>query len=71
MVSTFKAVVATWNTRGANTTKLQVITNEMTRVNIKIVGIAEHWMLGKGYSPCKKETSWYMQERSVGPEEKA
>ena len=43
-----KAVFATWNIRGANTAKLQVITNEMTRLNIKILGIAEHWMLGQG-----------------------
>ena len=27
---------------------LQVITNEMTRLNINILGIAEHWMLGQG-----------------------
>ena len=32
-----KAVFATWNIRGANTAKLQVITNEMTRLNIKIL----------------------------------
>ncbi len=56
-----KAVFATLNIRGANTAKLQVITNETTRLNIKILGIAEHWMLGLGDSPRKKETSCYMQ----------
>ena len=43
-----KAVFATWNIRGANTAKLQVITNEMTRLNINILWIAEHWILGQG-----------------------
>ena len=28
--------------------KLNVITNEMTRLNISIMGIAAHWMLGQG-----------------------
>ena len=49
-----KAVFATWNIRDANTAKLQVITNEMTRLNIKILGIAEHWMLGQGRFTMQK-----------------
>ena len=40
-----KAVFATWNIRGANIAKLQVITKEVTRLDIKILGISEHWML--------------------------
>ena len=63
-----KAVFATWNIRDANTAKLQVITNKLTRLNTKILGIAEHWILGQG--GFNMQVGNVMQERRVDPEEK-
>jgi exonuclease III len=40
--------IGTWNIRGLTTGKLEVITREMERLNIQILGITEHWMLGHG-----------------------
>ena len=62
-----KAVFATWNIRGANTAKLQVITNEMTRLNIKILGIAEHWMLGQGRFTMQKGNVMLYAGKKSGP----
>ena len=40
--------VATWNIRGLTTGKIEIITKEMERLEIKVLGIAEHWLLGQG-----------------------
>ena len=41
--------IATWNVRGMSVGKLDIIKNEMTRLNIDLLGISElHWT-GKGF----------------------
>ena len=62
-----KAVFATWNIRGANTANLQVIANEMARLNIKILGIAEHWMLGQGRFTMQKGNVMLYAGKESGP----
>ena len=62
-----KAVFATWNIRGANTAKLQVITNEMTRLNIKILGIADNWMLGQGRFTMQEGNVMLYTGKESGP----
>ena len=42
------STVATWNIRGMGTGKLNIITREMEELDIMVLGIAEHWMLGQG-----------------------
>jgi len=39
---------ATWNIRGMTQGKLNVITKEMGRCGVNILGVSEHWMLSQG-----------------------
>ena len=41
-------VIGTWNVRSMNQGKLEVVKNEMARVNINILGISELKWTGKG-----------------------
>ena len=40
--------IGTWNVRSLNQGKLQVVKQEMTRVNIDILGISELRWIGRG-----------------------
>ena len=51
--------IATWNVRGMNVGKLDIIKNEMTRLNIDLLGISElHWT-GNGFFKTDDFTIYY------------
>ena len=42
------ALIGTWNTRGMDNAKMQIITKQMEELDVMILGVSEHWMLGQG-----------------------
>eukprot|EP00106_Octopus_bimaculoides_P007311 XP_014774753.1 PREDICTED: craniofacial development protein 2-like [Octopus bimaculoides] len=41
-------IIATWNVRGLIVGKLNVITSEMKRCGVSVLGLSEHWWNGQG-----------------------
>ena len=39
------ALIGTWNTRGMDNAKMQIIAKQMEELDIMILGVSEHWML--------------------------
>ena len=58
--------IATWNVRGMNVGKLDIIKNEMTRLNIDLLGISKlHWT-GYGFFKTDDFTIYYSGDDDNG-----
>ena len=57
--------IGTWNVRSMNQGKLEVVKQEMTRVNIDILGISELKWIGKGEFNSDDHYIYYCQQESL------
>ena len=61
--------IGTWNVRSMNQGKLEVVKQEMARVNINILGISELTWMGMGKFNSDEHYIYYRsEERRVGKE---
>ena len=57
---------ATWNVRGLTLGKLEVISTEMERCGVKVLGIAEHWWLSEGRFTTETGNSVFFAGKDSG-----
>ena len=57
--------IGTWNVRPMNQGKLEVVNQEMTRVNINILGISELKQTGMGEFNLDNHYTYYCGQESV------
>ena len=57
--------IGTWNVRSINQDKLEVIKQEMTRVNVNILGISELKWTGKGEFNSDDHHIYYCGQESL------
>ena len=58
--------IETWNIRSMNQSKLEVVKQEMTRVNIDILGISKLKWTGKGEFNSDDHYIYYHGQESLG-----
>ena len=57
--------IGTWNVRSMNQGKLEVVKQEMARVNIDILGISERRWTGMGEFNSDDHYIYYCEEKSL------
>ena len=57
--------MGTWNVRSMNQGKLEVVKQEMTRVNINILGISELKWIGMGEFNSDDHYIYYFEQESL------
>ena len=58
--------IGTWNVRSMNQGKLEVVRQEMTRMNINILGISEIRWTGMGEFNSDDDCIYYCGQESLG-----